>query len=335
MPRTLHAIDAHVGGQVLRLVTEGLPTPVGATARRRQQWMADHADELLAALTLEPRGHEGVTTGCFTVSEAAGAHAGVLFRHADGFTDLCGHGLIGAVTIGIERGLLFDREAGASRRAVSLETPAGVVRTMATVTAAGRVSSVAVVLPPALVVRAAVPCPLPGRTARADLAWCGGPWAIVDAESAGLMLDASALPELRRAARPIAEHLAGTPLLAHPVDGPREALEGVVFMGPARSDDAHLTCVAVYPDGSVDRSPGGCATAAVLAVLDAMGLVIGDAPFVQETLNGSRLTARVTDRLEVGDVPAIVPEVTGSAWITGDHVFVIDEDDRLGAGFRL
>ncbi len=171
MPHTLRAVDAHVGGQVLRLVTEGLPTPVGATARRRQAWLRDHADHLLAPLTLEPRGHEGVTAGCLTVSDAPGAHAGVVFRHAGGYADLCAHGLIAAATIGIERGLLFDRASGTGERLVGFETPAGLVRARADVGGSGRVGPVAVELPPALVLRAAMAVPAGARAARADLAW--------------------------------------------------------------------------------------------------------------------------------------------------------------------
>lgn len=342
MGRTIRTIDAHVGGQVLRLVIEGLPTPAGSSVSRKQQWMLDHADPLLAALVREPRGHEGVTAGYFTVTDVPGAHAGVLFRHGDGYADVCGHGVIGAVTIGIERGLLFDRasEDGAPRT-VTLDTPAGRVVARARMTAVDRVASVAVTLPPALVVHPAVVCQIPGRSdhpgrpVRADIAWCGGPYVIVDAESAGLVLDASGVAEVRRAGRLIAEGLAGSPLLTHPVDGARAGVEAVVFTGPPQREDAHLTSATVYPNGAVDRSPGGGATAAVLAVLDAMGLVLDDTPFVHASLLGSCFTARVAGRLEVGGIPAIEPEVEGSAWITGEHTFHIDDADPFPEGFRL
>ncbi|MGE3579337.1 MAG: proline racemase family protein [Vicinamibacterales bacterium] len=336
MGRTLRTIDAHVGGQLLRLVIDGVPTPAGSSVRRRQDWMRDHADALLAALVREPRGHEGVTAGCFTVTDAPGAHAGVLFRHGGGYADVCGHGLIGAVTIGIAHGLLFDRDAEArGSRAVTLDTAAGLVVARARMAAAGGVASVAVTLPPAFVVHAAVVCQGPGRPVRADVAWCGGAYAIVDAESAGLVLDVSGVAGIRHAGRLIAEGLAGSPVLAHPTDGARPAVEAVVFTGPPGREDAHLTSATVYPDGAVDRSPGGGATAAVLAVLDAMGLVLDDTPFVHESLIGSRFTARVAGRLEVGGRPAIVPEIEGSAWITGEHTFHVDDADPFPEGFRL
>jgi len=335
MGHTLRAIDAHVGGQVLRLVIEGLPTPSGGSMGRRQQWMRDHADPLLGVLAQEPRGHEGVTAACFTVSDQADAHAGLLFRHGAGYADVCGHGVVGAVTIGIERGLLFDREAEDGVRVVVLDTTGGRIVARARLAPGGRVASVAVTLPPALVVNPAVVCQAPGRPVRADIAWCGGAYVIVDAESAGLVLDASGLAEIRRAGRFIAEGLAGSPLLAHPVDGARATVDGVVFTGPPRAEDAHLTSATVYPDGAVDRSPGGGATAAVLAVLDAMGLVLDDAPFVHESLIGSRFTARVTRRLELGGLPAIEPEIEAAAWITGEHTFHVDDADPFPDGFRF
>ena len=335
MGHTLRTIDAHVGGQVLRLVVDGLPTPVGGSMRRRQQWMADHADAWLAALAREPRGHEGVTVGCFTVTDLPGAHAGVLFRHGDGYADLCGHGLIGAVTIGVERGLLFDRDASGGERTVMLDTVSGRLTARARLGAGGRVEGVTLALPPAAILSAGAVCDIPGRPVRADIAWCGGPHAIVDAESAGLVLDATGLDQIRRAGRAIVDSLAGSPLLTHPVDGRRPGVEAVVFTGPPRAADAHLLSATVYPDGAVDRSPGGTATAAVLAVLDAMGLVLDDQPFIQESLIGSRFTARVAARLDVAGQPAIAPEIDGTAWITGEHTFHVADADPFAEGFRL
>lgn len=315
---------------------EGLPTPVGTSMRRKQQWMADHADDLLAALVREPRGHEGVTAGWFTVPEHPDAHAGVLFRHGEGFASLCGHGVMGAVAIGIEQGLLFDGTAeSAADRVVRLDTPAGRIVATARFSPEGHVASVAVTLPPALVINPSVVCQAAGRAVRADIAWCGGCYVILDAESAGLTLDASAIAEIQRAGRGLAEHLAGSTLLTHPTLGPQEGVEGVVFIGPPRAEDAHLTSATVYADGAVDRSPGGGSTAAVLAVLDAMGLVLDDAPFVHESLIGSRFTARVAARLEVEGLPAVVPEVEAAPWTTGEHLFHIDDADPFRAGFRL
>jgi proline racemase len=241
-----------------------------------------------------------------------------------------------AVTIGIERGLLFDRAVEASPvRTVRLETACGVLSTRARVSPHGRVEAVAVTLPCTLVVAAGHVIAVGGRVVRADVAWCGGFYAIVDAESAGLALNVAALPELRRAGIQIAETLSSSPVLWHPEQGIGTGLDGVVFTGQPRAEDAHLSSVTVCADGSMDRSPCGGATAAVMAVLEAMGLMRDDASFVHESLIGTRFTARIVGRAEVGELPAIIPEIEGTAWITGEHTFYFDEGDPLREGFRL
>ena len=336
----MRTIDAHVAGQGIRLVIDGLPTPSGSTMLGKQAWMAEHADGLRASLLREPRGHDGMTGACFTVPVSAEAHAGVLFMHGDGYAGLCGHGLIGAVTIGIEKGLLFDRAADAAReRTVRMDTVCGVLSARARLSPDGRVQAVAVMLPPALVVAAGYALQVGGRVLRVDIAWCGAFYAIIDAESAGLVLDASGLPELRRTGLRIAEALSNSAVLRHPEEGASAGLDAVVFTGPPRAEDAHLVSAAVFTDGSVDRSPCGGATGAVMAVLDAMGLMLGDAPFIHESLIGTRFTGRIVGRITVrtedGGIPAVVPEIEGEAWITGEHTFRLDEQDPLREGFRL
>ena len=302
----------------------------------KQEWMVEHADSLRASLLREPRGHEGLTGACFTVPVSADAHAGVLFMHGAGYAGLCGHGLIGAVTIGIAKGLHFDRTAESAReRTVRLDTVCGMLSARARLSPDGRVGPVAVTLPPALVVAAGHALRADGRVLRVDIAWCGAFYAIVDAESAGLVLDVSGLPELRRAGLRIVDALSNSAVLRHPEEGATAGLDAVVFTGPPRAEDAHLVSAAVFTDGAVDRSPCGGATAAVMAVLDAMGLMRGDAPFMHESLLGTRFTGRIVGRTEVGGISAVVPEVEGEAWITGEHTFHVDERDPLREGFRL
>jgi len=121
----------------------------------------------------------------------------------------------------------------------------------------------------------------------------------------------------------------------HPNDPGLEGIYGTIFTGPSQLPDAHLRNVTIFADAEVDRSPCGTGTAAVMAVLNDMGLLLDDVPFVHESIVGSVFTGRVVERLEVGGKPAIVPEIEGSAWITGEHTFLIDGDDPLKAGFRL
>jgi proline racemase len=123
--------------------------------------------------------------------------------------------------------------------------------------------------------------------------------------------------------------------VVHPADPGLEGIYGTIFTAPAHLPDAHLRNVTIFADAEVDRSPCGTGTAAVMAVLNDMGLLLDDVPFVHESIVGTTFRGRVVERVEIGERLAIIPEIEGSAWITGEHVFLIDGDDPLKAGFRL
>jgi proline racemase len=189
-------------------------------------------------------------------------------------------------------------------------------------TAAGdRVSFVNV---PAYVLHPGVPVHLGPRLLRADIAYGGAAYAIVDAEAAGVSIDVAHAPELRRAGVAIRNAVEKmTPV------------EGAIFTGPSHDAGADLRTAVVFADGALDRSPGGTATSAVMAVLDAMGLLGEGRPFVQESIIGTRFAGRLAGRTAVAEYPAIVTEIEGEAWITGEHTFVVDERDPLKNGFRV
>jgi trans-L-3-hydroxyproline dehydratase len=176
---------------------------------------------------------------------------------------------------------------------------------------------------------------LGSRQIRADVAFGGAFYAIVDSEAVGLPIDASHLPELRRVGMEIKAAIESVHDVAHPIDPGLRGIYGTIFTGPPSDERADLRNVTVFADAEVDRSPCGTGTAAVMAVVDAMGLLSKDKPFVHESLIGTRFTGRVAARTAVGDLEAIVPEIEGSAWITGEHTFLVDDSDPLKEGFRI
>lgn len=335
----IRTIDAHTAGEPLRLVVEGLPVPDGATMLDRRAWATRHLDHLRRALMLEPRGHADMYGALLTEPVTDGAHAGVLFMHNEGWSTMCGHGVIAVATIAIERGLMWDAAAGRDGAIeITLDVPAGPVRTRATtvqVDGRTRVSEVAFRNVPSFVLSPGVPVALGGRTFTADVAFGGAFYAIVDAERAGLSIDAAKLPELKRTGMAIAREVERLVTVVHPDEPGLAGIYGTIFTAPPQADGAHLRNVTVFADAEVDRSPCGSGTAAVMAVLAEMGVLDDDSPFVHESLIGTLFRGRVDGRARVGDFTAIVPEITGSAWITGEHTFLIDADDPLRAGFRL
>jgi proline racemase len=262
----------------------------------------------------------------------SGANAGVLFMHNEGWSTMCGHGVIAVTTIALERELLWSAQP-----TIVLDSPAGPVEARASVSATGqtRVTSVAFRNVPSFVFEAGLPLKLDGRHILVDIAFGGAFYAIVDAESAGIALEPARLPELRRFGMAIKHEVERLRQVAHPVDPGLAGIYGTIFTAPAQHADAHLRNVTIFADAEVDRSPCGTGTAAVMAVLSEMGLLSEDHPFVHESIVGTLFTGQIVGRTAVAERPAIVPEIAGSAWITGEHTFLIDGDDPLKAGFRL
>jgi proline racemase len=249
--------------------------------------------------------------------------------HNEGYSTMCGHGIVAVTTIALERGLLLPGGDGAT---VVYDSPAGTIKARAHVAGAyaavpgdgagvsapperqeRRVTSVAFVNVPSFVWRGGFPVKIGGRQIRVDVAFGGSFYAIVDSEAAGLPIDVAHLPELRRAGMEIKRAVEAAQTIAHPLEPGLTGIYGTIFTGPPNDPRADLRNVTIFADASVDRSPCGTGTCAVMAVVDAMGLLGEDKPFVHESLIGTRFTGRIAGRTSVGEYQAIVPEIEGSA----------------------
>jgi proline racemase len=333
MIQTIRTIDAHAAGEPLRLIVGGMPRPSGKTMLQKRDWLRRHADQFRRALMLEPRGHVDMYGAVLTEPVSPGSHAGVLFMHNEGYSTMCGHGVIAVTTIALERGLVTF-----SGNEFVLDTPAGAVTARARIVEHGtsrRVDSVSFTNVPSFVLAAGQAVKLGSRQLRVDVSFGGAFYAIVDTEAIGIPLDARRLPDLRRMATEIKASLDSSVRIEHPAEPGLTGLYGVIFTGPPHDPEAHLRNVTVFADAEVDRSPCGTGTSAVMAVLDAMGLLPAEQPFVHESIIGTLFRGRVMRRTQVGELPAIIPEIEGSAWITGEHTFLIDDEDPLREGFRL
>lgn len=334
-PLILTSIDAHTAGEPLRLITSGWPAPKGATILERRAWARQHQDHLRRALMFEPRGHLDMYGALLTEPERGDSHAGVLFMHNEGFSTMCGHGIIAVVTIAFERDLIAT---GGEPGVLTLDAPAGQIRARAELTRVNgqtRVSRVSFINVPSFVFASAVPVKLGGRTVPVDVAFGGAFYAIVDAEAAGLPISAERLTDLRAVGMAIKHGVESQLTVVHPSEPGLTGIYGTIFTGPPTVAGADLRNVTIFAEAEVDRSPCGTGTCAVLAVLDAMGVVDDTRPFVHESVIGTTFSARVTGRTEVGTFHAIVPELAGEAWITGEHKFIVQKQDPLRAGFKI
>jgi proline racemase len=342
--KLLKTLDAHAEGGPLRLIVDGFPAPRGQTMLERRDWAERHADHLRRTLMLEPRGHADMCGAVLTEPVGPGSHAGLLFMNNEGYGEMCGHGIIAVTTMVLERGLLMPGGDGAT---IVFDTPAGTIRARATSLVGGRASPredeqrdvrverVSFLNVPSFVLHGGLMVKLGPRHVRADVAFGGVFYAIVDSEAAGLPIDIAHVPELRRAGMEIKSAIDAAHAIAHPLEPRLQGMHGTIFTSPPHDDRADLRTVAVFASGAVDRSPSGTGAAAILAVLDAMGLVDDERPLVCESVIGTRLAVRVAGRTAVGDYQAVVAEIEGSGWIVGEHTFFVDEADPLGRGFRV
>jgi proline racemase len=330
---TIRTIDAHTAGEPLRLIIGGFPQPEGRTMLERREWLRQNHDDLRTAIMLEPRGHADMYGALLTPPERPDSDAGVLFMHNEGYSTMCGHGVIAVATIVFERGLLRPRTAGE----LVFDSPAGAVRARVRFDSkdAGRVSSVRFTNVPSFVLHAGVPVRVNGRDVRADVAFGGAFYAIVDSEAAGIPVTGKRLDDLRRTGMAIKEAVESAVRVEHPIEPGLSGLYGTIFTAPPSREDADLRNVTVFAEAEVDRSPCGTGTCAVMAVLAAMGLLGPEQTFTHESIVGSRFRGRVVGETMVGELPAIVPEIEGEAHITGEHTFYLDPRDPFVAGFRL
>jgi trans-L-3-hydroxyproline dehydratase len=327
----IETCDAHAAGEPLRVVVSGWPAMPGDTILARRRWAREHLEPLRRAVILEPRGHADMYAAVLTDPVTADGDAGILFLHNEGYSTMCGHGVIAAVTVGLEAGLLAPRERGIVR----LDTPAGRVTARAEV-ADGRVVRVAFENVPSFVLAPEATVAVDGLgDVPFDLAYGGAFYAYVDAAAVGLTVAPEHFAAIVDVGRRIKRAVEGAHPVVHPEgDDDLNFLYGVIFSQPG-VDGARLRNVCVFADGEVDRSPTGTGVSGRAAILAARGELAAGEEVVIESLIGTRFAVRVARTTTVGERPAIVPEVSGRAWWTGRSELFVDPTDPLREGVLL
>jgi trans-L-3-hydroxyproline dehydratase len=326
-------VDAHAAGEPLRVVAGGLPPIPGETILAKRRYAMTHLDDLRRLLIFEPRGHADMYACIITDPVTPDGDLGVLFLHNEGFSTMCGHGVIGLVTVLVETGAIAA--AIASKTAVRLDTPAGRVTARANVRD-GRVHSVAFENVPSFVLALDQRVEVPGiGQVRYDLAFGGAFYAYVHAANVGVRLLPEEFRRLIDIGMAVKQAVAASHPIAHPTDPDLGFLYGTIITAPPRGPGAHSRNVCIFADGEVDRSPTGTGVSGRLAIEHARGRLAVGQPFVVESLIGTTFTGRALRTATVGSIAAVVPEVEGSAFITGRSQFVVAPDDPLKAGFIL
>jgi trans-L-3-hydroxyproline dehydratase len=325
-------VDAHAEGEPLRVIMSGFPQPEGTTVLERRQHARAHLDRYRSALMWEPRGHADMY-GCLVMPPVTPeADFAVLFIHNEGFSTMCGHGIIGVCTVLLETGYLPAPEPEAS---VAIDTPAGLVRARATVDR-GRVRDVRFVNVPSFAAALGEQVNVPALgTVTYDLGYGGAFYAFVGAAGLRLELGPPNVEAIIHAGRAIKGAVAAKQEIVHPEEPDLGFLYGTIFTGPASDPQHHSRHACVFADGEVDRSPTGTGVSARLAILHARGELATREEITIESLIGTRFSGRITAHTQVGEHDAVVPEVGGRAFLTGRHEFFLDPEDPLRDGFLV
>ena len=329
--RTLSAIDSHTEGMPTRVITGGVGVIPGATMAERREYFLAHDDDLRKFLMNEPRGHSAMSGAILQPPTRPDADWGVLYIEVSGCLPMCGHGTIGVATVLVESGMVKVIEPVTQ---VRLDTPAGLVVAEVAVSN-GKAEHVTIQNVPsyAHALDATVKVDGFGEVGY-DLAYGGNFYAILPLDQLGIPFDRAEQGRILQAGLDIMAAIDAADRPVHPLDPGINGCKHVQFTAPGLDGADSRNAMAIHP-GWFDRSPCGTGTCARMAQLHARGELALNQDFVNESFIGTRFTGRLLAETDLAGRTAVVPTVTGRAWITGMGQYLLDPDDPFPAGFVL
>ena len=334
--RLIQTVEAHTEGLPVRVVTGGVGPFPGESMAERREWFIENSDDLRTFLMCEPRGHGWLSGAILQPPTRADADWGVLFIEVTGVLPMCGAGTIAVATVLVETGMVPVVEPVTT---VRLDAPIGLI-TAEVVVRDGRAESVTIVNVPSYAHVLDQTVEVPGRgTIACDIGFGGNFYAFVSAADVGIPFERDRAEDFISAGREIMSAVNEQIEPVHPETGFR-GCEHVVFLTPPTEpglngevpDARHV--LINYP-GWLDRSPGGTGTSALMAVRHARGQLGLNTDFVNQCFIGTSFTGRLVKETRVGEHVAVVPTITGSAWLTATSQFMLDPSDPFPAGFTL
>jgi proline racemase len=330
--RALEVVDYHTEGEPMRIVTAGVGAVPGGTLMDKSEHLRAHGRELLGFTLYEPRGHAAMCGAILVEPVHPEAHAGVLFIEPLGPVHMCGHGAMAVAAMLVETGAVGGP---GPRVPVTLETPAGLVRCLVMLED-GHPVATTIQNVPAFSVGLDLIVEVPGLgPVPFDLAYGGHFYAMLPVERVGLRLEPKEAPRIVALGEQLRMAIERQVPLVHPEMPAAPGLLYIQFFGPPGRPDARFRNAVVVAPAGLDRSPCGTGTSARMASLHARGqLGVGEA-FGHESLLGTLFVGRIAGTAVVGGRPAIVPEITGRAWMTGRATLVLEPGDPFPGGFLL
>lgn len=324
-------IDTHTGGNPTRTVISGLPKLKGDTMSEKMLYIQEHYDWIRNFLMNEPRGHS-VMSGALLVDPChPDADIGVIFIETGGYLPMCGHDTIGCCTALIETGMIEVKEPYTF---LNIDTPAGLVETKIKVSGGKAVEVTFANVPSFLLKSIEIDVGGIGRV-DCDIAYGGNFYGIIDARKLGLSLEPDNASTIIEKGITIRNAINEAEKIVHPEFPFIQGLTHIEFFSDPVHPDADVKNTVVVPPGGIDRSPCGTGTSAKIATMYTRGELGTGEEFIHESIVGSLFRARILEAIKIKDYEAVIPEVTGSAWMMGMHRFYYDESDPLREGYLL
>ncbi|SDL76143.1 proline racemase family protein [Streptomyces wuyuanensis] len=326
-----HAVDSHTEGMPTRVITGGVGVVPGATMAERRLHFAEHLDHIRTLLMYEPRGHSAMSGAILQPPTRPDADYGVLFIEVSGLLPMCGHGTIGVATVLVETGMVPVTEPVTT---VRLDTPAGLVSVDVHVED-GEARSVTLTNVASFCLGLDLKVDVPGfGTVTYDMAYGGNFYAFVPLDALGLPFERDRKDDLLAAGLAVMDAINTTDRPVHPENPGIAGVKHVYLTAPGSDAVRSRHAMAIHP-GWFDRSPCGTGTSARMAQLHARGELPAGRDFVNESFIGTEFTGRLVGETTVGGLPAVIPTVTGRAWITGTAQYFLDPSDPFPGGFLL
>lgn len=326
-------LDAHTEGEPLRIITSGYPALEGETILQKRQYVTQHLDQYRKLLMHEPRGHADMYGAILTPPVTKGADFGVLFLHNEGYSSMCGHGILALVKVAADTGTI---EVGTEPRVIKIDAPAGLITAQAYRDSQGSlIASFKNVDSWAEALDCNVTVPGLGSFDY-DIGFGGAYYAYVDADKYGIDCRPDNVAQLIDVGRRIKNAVMASHPLTHPLEPDLSFLYGTIFTSKKVTNvEAHSRHVCVFADGEVDRSPTGTGVAGRIALLHAKGEVGLNTPLMIESIVDGRMIVSATETTNFHGKQAVIPEVAGRSYITGKHQFIVDPQDQFQHGFML
>ena len=326
----INYVDAHVGGESLRLVLKG-PQLKGRTLLEKRDYMINNYDFIRTAVVLEPRGHDDMYGAVLVDPCDQAADLGVIFIDSAYYNNMCGHGSMAIATIAIELGLLPAKEPVTD---VVLETGAGLV-TVKVEVQNGKTGDATLQGVPSFLYKQDLAVSPFDSSILVDIGFGGNFFALVAMDQLGLKHSKEYLNDFIRYGLAIREEVNANIQVEHPEKPYINRVEDILFYRePQFSGDTNKSLV-VLGHAMVDRSPCGTGTCTRMAALHARGKLKEGESFFQESITGAVFEGKVSGLTRVGDLPAVLPQVKGKAYIIGMGTLIINQDDLLKYGFSL